>query len=115
MTFRDLALARVHTNDPAWLTIHDGDRFIGEAIRNQDGRWTVTLDNGVSSHLVGLDDCRAMFADLDSLRDWARDVHLRSIHSAVHRLSDVDLQRLRGMAADAVTNRVALAVADARR
>ena len=109
MQFRSLLLKRAHQNDPAWLHIIDTTgATIGEATRMQDGRWIVTLIDSAQAPAYGLDEGRAEFNDHHHLRDWAQDVHLRSAHRTLARLSDVDLQRLRTLAAEAVSARASL-------
>jgi hypothetical protein len=116
MQFRFLLLKRVYQNYPAWLHIIDTTgATIGEATLEKDGRWIVTLIDPAQAPAYGLDEGRAEFSDRHHLRDWAQDTHLRSAHSTLARLSDVDLQRLRTLAAEAVSARASLRNVEAYR
>ena len=115
MQFRDLRLVLSATSIDRRFILTPKGETIGEATRGRDGRWVVQLMPDVSPAANGLDEDRAMFADTNHMRDWAQDTHLRSAHSALHRLSDVDLHRLRTMVDEASNARAELRRAEAYR
>ncbi len=116
MEFRNLRLEHVDKTYRRWLYFLDeAGHNIGEAVGHNDGRWTVTLHNGVSPSAYGLSEGRAEFASRTALGMWACDAAMQDIDRAAKSMTDLDLQRARAMLADITNNRAALAAVEARR
>jgi len=113
MIYRSLKMKRVTVNDPKHLhlmlrgeTVAE-DTVIGETYCTgpRGKAWEVNLNTNVSPFAYGLDNRTHTFPSKTAMVAWADDRRMRLAVESAKDMTDVDLQRLRGLLADVVKDR----------